>query len=224
MPSPHESAPTEAQGSFPFIVATGCHGVGKSTVAQALSEHFGAATLQFPAEFIRFRERVGLDTGLGPRAQLLYYLGAAFQISDGARRHGSDCPVVSDRYVESPLALVQAVRAIEPDELDRICAPLLPRLRAPDLTLLLTARHEAAVDRIQSRGEGLSSTQRRSVASPDFYYACEAALRETSAQLGPMQVLDTTTLSVEAMCEAAIAAASEVISDAAGSAGPGAPA
>jgi thymidylate kinase len=186
-----------------FIVVTGCHGVGKSTVAEALAGPLGAAVLQYPFEFVRFRERVGLDTDVAALPRLLYYLGATLHLSDLVQRELPRRPVVCDRYLESPLALLIGEGVFDEADLARICGPFLPHLCRPGVTLLLTAAHEAASHRMQGRGQPHSATQQHMLRSPGFYAACEGALRTEAARLGPMLELDTTHLSPEAMCAAA---------------------
>ncbi len=199
-PARPPDAPTPAGR---FVVVTGCHGVGKSTVAGALADGLGAAVLQYPMEFARFRERVGLDTEVPALPRLLYYLGATLHLSGMVQQQLARSPVVCDRYLESPVALLIAEAALDRADLDRSCRPFLPDLCRPDLTLVLTARYEVACRRIVGRGADRSATQRRMLGAPGFYRAYEAAVRAEAARLGPTAVLDTTDLGLDEMCASA---------------------
>ncbi len=192
--------------SSKFIVVSGCNGVGKSTVARALGERLGAPPLRYPDAFQRFRQEAALDAAVAPLPRLLYYLGATLQLSDLVRERLDRGPVVCDRYLESPLSLLVCEGVLAPHEVARLCAPFLPRLRAPDLTLLLTADHAAAGDRIRDRARSAAAVTRSQqlvLDSAEFFHAREAALRAQAAQLGPTAELDTTALDVGAMCAAA---------------------
>ncbi len=198
-------SPLIAQDStHKFFVVTGCNGVGKSTVAEALRARLGAEVFHYPVEFVRFRERVSLDTAVQELPRLLYYLGATLHLSDLVRQQLTRSPVVCDRYLESPVSLFIVESNISEAELGNICSPLLPYLRVPDVTLLLTTNYETACSRIRERVRGRSSeAERRVLESPDFFRKREIALRTESDRLGPMVELDTTNLSIKEMCESA---------------------
>ena len=192
-------------GSAKFIVVSGCNGVGKSTVARALCASLRAPLLRYADSFQRFRADAALDTAVAPLPRLLFYLGATLQLSDLVREALRRGHVVCDRYLESPLSLLVCESALSREEIADICAPIVPRLRAPDLTLLLTAEHATACDRIRRRTASgpLTRSQGLVLESPAFYGARERALREQSARLGATVVLDTTALDAEAMCREA---------------------
>jgi thymidylate kinase len=187
-----------------FIVVSGCNGVGKSTVAQALRDRLDAAVFHYPAEFVQFRERVELDTAVSELPRLLYYLGATLHLSDLVRQRLAQGHVVCDRYLESPVSLLIAESAFSAEDLDRMCAPYQSYLCVPDLTLLLTAEYATACARIRDRiPVRRTRVEQRVLDSQEFFQRRETALRTQVAKLGPVVELDTTGLSLEAMCEAA---------------------
>ena len=187
-----------------FIVVSGCNGVGKSTVAQALRDRLGAAVFHYPAEFVQFRERVALDTDVSALPRLLYYLGATLHLSDMVRQQLARSDVICDRYLESPVSLLLAESAFDAADLDRISAPYRSYLCVPDLTLLLTAEYPAACSRIRARLPARRTRVEQLVLdSPEFFHRREAAIRTQAVKLGPVVELDTTNLSPEAMCETA---------------------
>lgn len=195
-----------------FVVVTGCNGVGKSTVAQALRERHNATVFHYPAEFVQFREQVRLDTVVPPLPRLLYYLGATLHLSDMVRRQLAQTHVVCDRYLESPVSLLIADSAFTEEELDRLCAPFLPALAVPDATLLLTATHEVACRRIRERlPHRRTRVEQLVLDSPEFFHRREAALRTRLARQRPVIELDTTGLSLTEMCDAGLSAAGSVL-------------
>ena len=195
-----------------FIVVSGCNGVGKSSVAQALRDRLDALVFHYPPEFVQFRERASLDTAVAELPRLLYYLGAALHLSDLVRQQLTRSHVICDRYVESPVSLLIAESAFLEGDVDRICGPFQPYLCVPDLTLLLTAGYEAACHRIRERLPArCTRVEQLVLASPDFFRRREIALRTQAAKLGPVLELDTTNLSQTAMCHSAWALLAETL-------------
>jgi thymidylate kinase len=188
-----------------FLVVEGNNGVGKSTVAAYLRDRLGAMLFHYPAEFVRFRERAGLDAGVAPVPRLLYYLAATVHLSELVRESLARQPVVCDRYLAGPLSLLLAEDAIAERELDRLAAPCEPYLCRPDLTLLVTADYEAARQRIRARTSGpdLTRVEQHVLASREFYARRETELRRHAVRLGPVAELDTSALSRQDMCRAA---------------------
>jgi thymidylate kinase len=189
---------------FRFLVIEGCNGVGKSTITEYLSARVGAATFHYPPEFVRFRREVRLDECLAPLPRLAYYLAATLHLSDLVRGQLTQSHVICDRYLASPLSLVLAESAIEETEARKMIEPFESYLSIPDLTLLLTAKHAVASERIKSRaGKSgvLTLVAQRMVESEEFFHKRENAIRRWATRLGPIVELDTTNLSPEEMCD-----------------------
>lgn len=187
-----------------FIVVSGCNGVGKSTVVRALQDRVDAATFHYTAEFIRFREEVGLDTKVSAVPRLLYYLAATMHVSDLVREQLARRHVICDRYLESPVSLLIAESALSDGDLDGICDPFRSYLCAPDLTLLLTAGYDTACARIRQRLPARCTRVEQVVLqSPAFFHRREVALRLHASKLGSVRELDTTALNVSEMCHSA---------------------
>ena len=189
-----------------FLVIEGCNGVGKSTITKYLSARLDASTFHYPPEFVSFRRDTRLDECVAPLARLVYYLGATLHLSDLVRGQLKQSHVICDRYLASPLSLMIGESAIEETEATRLVEPFLSYLCKPDVTLLLTAKHEVASARIQKRSieSGmLTPVSRKMLESEDFFYKRETACRRFAIRLGPVLELDTTNLSSEEMCNSA---------------------
>jgi thymidylate kinase len=185
-----------------FLVIEGCNGVGKSTIVEYLSARVGASTFHYPPEFVSFRREVRLDESLAPLPRLAYYLAATMHLSDLVRAQLMQSHVICDRYLASPLSLMIGDSAIEETEARRMMEPFESYLRMPDLTLLLTASHDAISARIKSRSAKsgiLTPVARRMLDSEDFFYKRQDVSRRWAMSLGPVVELDTTHLSPEAM-------------------------
>ena len=185
-----------------FLVIEGCNGVGKSTIAEYLSDRAGASSFHYPPEFVSFRRDVHLDECLAPLPRLVYYLAATLHLSDLVRAQLTQNHVVCDRYLASPLSLMIGESAIEETEACHLTEPFGSYLCMPDLTLLLTAKHAVASARIYNRSlkSGmLTPVARRMVESEEFFHKREDACRRLAMRLGPVVELDTTNLSPEEM-------------------------
>ena len=106
-----------------FLVIEGCNGVGKSTIAEYLSERAGASSFHYPPEFVSFRRDVQLDESSAPLPRLAYYLAATLHLSDLVRAQLEQSHVICDRYLASPLSLMIAESAIEETEARRLIEP-----------------------------------------------------------------------------------------------------
>ena len=189
-----------------FLVIEGCNGVGKSTIAEYLCARAGALSFHYPPEFVSFRRDVHLDESLAPLPRLAYYLAATLHLSDLVRAQLTQSHVICDRYLASPLSLMIGESAIEETEARHLTEPFESYLRAPDLTLLLTAKHAVVSARIHNRSEKsgmLTPVARRMVESEEFFHKRENACRRLAMRLSPVVELDTTNLSPEEMCRSA---------------------
>lgn len=195
---------TEDNGRPRLIVVTGCNGVGKSTVAQALCDRLPAVRFHYPPAFLQFRAEAGLDGVVAPLPRLLYYVGATLHLSDLVQQQLVRGHAVCDRYLESPVSLLLAESAMAEPEVEAAVAPFLPFLRVPDITLLLTADYETACRRIRSRiPVRASRTEQKVLESRTFFERRESGLRQWAAKLGPVVEMSTTGLALEEMCDAA---------------------
>ena len=189
-----------------FLAIEGCNGVGKSTIVEYLSKRTGASTFHYPPEFVSFRRDVKLDGSVAPLPRLAYYLAATLHLSDLVRAGLGQSHVICDRYLTSPLSLMIAQSAIEESDALRLIQPFGSYLRAPDMTLLLTAEHVVASARIKirSRKSGtLTPVAQKIVESEKFFVDRQTVCRRLAMNMGSVVELDTTNLSPEEMCSSA---------------------
>ena len=189
-----------------FLAIEGCNGVGKSTIVEYLSKRTGASTFHYPPEFVSFRRDVKLDESVAPLPRLAYYLAATLHLSDLVRAGLGQSHVICDRYLTSPLSLMIAQSAIEESDALRLIQPFGSYLRAPDMTLLLTAEHVVASARIKirSRKSGtLTPVAQKIVESEKFFVDRQTVCRRLAMNMGSVVELDTTNLSPEEMCSSA---------------------
>jgi thymidylate kinase len=189
-----------------FVAVEGPTGVGKSTVAEHLRSTWQGALFHFPEGFQRFRREARLDERVAPLPRLAYYLGGVLELSDMVGRELATRDVVCDRYLASPLALIEVLGGIEPPAIRSSGEPLWRHVRPPDVTLLLTARHDVAVGRMGGRARATDAdpAHRGAATSAGFFDAWVGALRRYATELGPVVELDTSDLDEAGMCEAAI--------------------
>jgi thymidylate kinase len=202
---------SDGAGGGRFIVLEGPNGGGKTTIAGYLQDHLGATMFHFPPEFLRFREEVRLDERVPPVPRLAYYLAAVLHLGELVRESLSRGHVVCDRYLASPLALIETEGSVDAAEIARLVAPFQPYLRRPDLVILVTVGHAAARERMLGRVDAAgqsSPIRQRSQESPAFFHAWEAALRRQAALLGPVDELDSTSLTIDQACRGALGLAS----------------
>jgi len=189
-----------------FLAIEGCNGVGKSTIVEYLSKRTGASTFHYPPEFVSFRRDVKLDESVAPLPRLAYYLAATLHLSDLVRAGLGQSHVICDRYLTSPLSLMIAQSAIEESDALRLIQPFGSYLRAPDMTLLLTAEHVVASARIKSRSRKsgtLTPVAQKIVESEKFFVDRQTVCRRLAMNMGSVVELDTTNLSPEEMCSSA---------------------
>ncbi len=197
---------TDVDSSTGTLVAVeGPNGAGKSLVADHIARTCAATLVRYPASFVDFRARHRLDEAIAPLPRLAYYLAGIAHMSEGIAR--ATPRVVCDRYFASPLALLVAEGAVEWDELTSIAAPVLARIRLPQLTVLLHAEHEVLKHRITARGEARpGASLRQTVGSEAFTARWLDALRVTIADRGPFVEIDTSELGPAEVCSRALQA------------------
>ena len=182
-----------------FVVFEGGDGVGKSTQAALLTEWLETHGREVVRTFEPGDTAVGRDirrilldpaTGeLSPRAEALLYCADKAHHVDHlvlpALERGA--VVVSDRYVDSTLAYQGAGRALDGDDLERLCRWATSGL-VPDLTVLLDLDPAAALasaarhgghDRIESAGADFHARVRQGFldladAAPERYLVLPA--------------------------------------------------
>jgi len=182
-----------------FIVVEGNNGVGKSTVASHLEARLGAARFHYPPAFIRFRDDVEMDERVPPWPNLVYHLGGTLHLSELVSQELSSRHVVCDRYLPGPLSLLRARHGFAEQDMIDLCAPFEPGIRKPDVTVLLTASHAKACERIRARARGgtLRAVERWVLASSAFFQDREASLRLHASRMGQVIEVSTTALSAE---------------------------
>jgi thymidylate kinase len=189
-----------------FVAVEGAIGVGKSTVTGHLCSAWEAASFHLPPEFRRFRAEVCLDERVPPVPRLAYYLGACLELSGLVERELARRDVVCDRYLASPLSLVELLGGRDREEIHRLGRPFWVTAIRPHLTLLLTARHDVARERMNRRGRARDDDQahRLAMASERFYLEWTENVRRYAQDMGPVQELDTTDLGEDEMCREAL--------------------
>jgi thymidylate kinase len=182
------------------VVVEGNNGVGKSSAAAYIGARLRARLHHYLPAFVRFREESELDVAVAPVPRLVFYLAATLDLSDVVRDELPRGHVVCDRYLSGPLSLFAAKAWLGNEEVCRICAPFEPRLCRPDLTLLVTADHARACERIRARAGGReprSVVERWTLDSPEFFVRRESSLRHHAARIGPVVEMDTTDLAID---------------------------
>lgn len=179
-----------------FVVFEGGDGVGKSTQAALLTEWLETHGREVVRTFEPGDTAVGRDirrilldpaTGeLSPRAEALLYCADKAHHVDHlvlpALERGA--VVVSDRYVDSTLAYQGAGRALDGDDLERLCCWATSGL-VPDLTVLLDLDPASGVgaieakDRLEAAGDDFHGRVRQgfldlAVRDPDRYLVLPA--------------------------------------------------
>jgi deoxyadenosine/deoxycytidine kinase len=137
-----------------YIAVEGPIGVGKTALAQALSERLGARLVAEAVEENPFLRGFHQDRRKNAFPAQIFFLLSRFQQQQALFQQ--------DLFTQSMVAeylfardRIFATLALTPDELalyDRLYGVLGPRVVKPDLVVYLQARTEVLLDRIRKRG------------------------------------------------------------------------
>ncbi|MFI1092652.1 thymidylate kinase [Streptomyces sp. NPDC020917] len=134
----------------PFVVLEGVSGIGKSTLAHALSQRLGATSLHtLPPPHTDWSALV--NARLRSLPQFAFYLSGLLHAADAIRATRSVTPVVADRYVSSVVACHAAVHDIPVGEVAQLLQPFRPYLEAPTRTFYLTCAETALRERLATK-------------------------------------------------------------------------
>jgi deoxyguanosine kinase len=168
---------------YRYIVVEGPIGVGKTSLAQRLAQHFGTTVLlekpeenPFLARFYQDAARYALPT------QLFFLFQRINEVRDLAQMDMFHISTVSD-YLFDKDALFARLN-LNDDEFNlyqAVYQKLAPQAPTPDLVIYLQAPPQALVERVQKRALAFERTitdeylMRLSNAYSDFFYHYDAA-------------------------------------------------
>nr|WP_202451619.1 AAA family ATPase [Streptomyces sp. SID4948] len=151
MPAPYR--PVSFDGPpHPFIVLEGVSGIGKSTLAQALTRRLGATSLHtLPAPHTDWATLV--NRRLHALPQFAFYLSGLLHAADSIRLARMVGPVVADRYASSVVACHAAVHKIAVEEVAQLLQPFRPYLETPTRTFYLGCSEAALRERLAVKND-----------------------------------------------------------------------
>jgi thymidylate kinase len=136
----------------PFIVLEGVSGIGKSTLAQALTERLGASSLHtLPPPHADWSALVNEQLRAFP--QFAFYLSGLLHAADRVRLARAHGPVVADRYSSSVIACHAAVHEVPVEEVTQLLAPFRSYLETPTRTFYLTCSEAALRERLAVKSD-----------------------------------------------------------------------
>jgi thymidylate kinase len=192
----------------PFVVVEGTTWVGKSTTARFLSRALTAKLLHLPPEFDRFRGRIRLDDGMAPLPRLAYWMAGMLHLSELVRTALAEGPVVCDRYIASPMGLLEADEDLGRTEISRLISPFVHDVVRPDFTLMLVADYRTALQRVAARSGSdrrITALHRRALGSQAHFCRWEDAVRHRARGLGPVEEMRTDAMTLAQMRHEALA-------------------
>jgi dTMP kinase len=131
----------------PFIVLEGVSGIGKSTLAWALTDRLGATTLHtLPTPHAGWSALI--NTRLRALPQFAFYLSGLLHAADAIRLTRAVGPVVADRYASSVVACHAAVHEVAVEEVAQLLEPFRPYLETPTRTFYLGCSEAALRERL----------------------------------------------------------------------------
>ncbi|MBS4179769.1 deoxynucleoside kinase [Lederbergia citrea] len=144
-------------GQAPFIAVEGPIGVGKSSLAKAISDHFGYYFLQEIVDENPFLHKFYKDIGEWSFQTEMFFLCNRYkQLEDTERDYlSSGKPVAADYHIFKNL--IFAKRSLHQDQYDKYVQvfDILTKGQAkPNLIIYLTAELDTLFARIKKRGRG----------------------------------------------------------------------
>ncbi|BBJ44061.1 hypothetical protein SSPO_067790 [Streptomyces antimycoticus] len=136
----------------PFVVLEGVSGIGKSTLAHALTKRLGGTVLHtLPRPHSGWSSVV--NSRLRSLPQFAFYLSGLLHASDSIRHCGAIGPVVADRYVSSVIACHAAVHDVEIETVATLLEPFRSYLETPTRTFYLRCSETALRKRMASKDD-----------------------------------------------------------------------
>ncbi|MFD8378944.1 thymidylate kinase [Streptomyces sp. NPDC059679] len=151
MSLPRAYLPIEVEGPRgSLVVLEGVSGIGKSTLAEALTQRLRATGLHtLPLPHSGWSSAV--NSRLRSLPQFAFYLSGVLHASDSIRLGRSLGPVVADRYVSSVIACHAAVHEVEVEAVTELLAPFRPYLEIPTHTFYLHCSESALRQRMEGK-------------------------------------------------------------------------
>lgn len=168
---------------YRYVVVEGPIGVGKTSLARRLSDHFGANSLfekpdenPFLPKFYREPERYALAT------QLFFLFQRGNEARDLAQMDLFHSSTVADYLLDKDMLFARLNLSDEEFRLyQQIYATLQPQVPAPDLVIYLQANPSTLVERVRRRAKVYEQTisdgylLRLAQSYSDFFYHYQAA-------------------------------------------------
>ncbi|MEU5026019.1 thymidylate kinase [Streptomyces milbemycinicus] len=148
MSLPHVYQPIDINSPRgPLVVLEGVSAIGKTTLAQVLTERLGATGLHtLPLPHSGWSPVV--NSQLRSLPQFAFYLSGVLHASDSIRLCRSIGPVVADRYISSVIACHAAVHRVEVATVIELLEPFRSYLEIPTRTFYLRCSESSLRERM----------------------------------------------------------------------------
>ncbi|MFE4827396.1 dTMP kinase [Streptomyces sp. NPDC056672] len=131
----------------PVVVLEGVSGIGKTTLADIVTQRLNATSLHtLPLPHSEWSSVA--NCRLRSLPQLAFYLSGVLHASDSIRRSRMTGPVVADRYVSSVIACHAAVHGIAVETVTKLVEPYRPYLVEPTHTFYLRCAESVLRERM----------------------------------------------------------------------------